>query len=132
MINIIKTSSILSLNLFILLTNIFIYIYNDETSVNYSIDLILGSITFYVTFIFQYYVLKLHFFRFSYLFFLVLGVFCKYIVFIGLLYLYTIIFKVSYWCIVAFLLSYLIQYLLLFINKKGTYDEWRNTSRKKI
>lgn len=123
MINIIKTSSILSLNLFILLTNIFIYIYNDETSVNYSIDLILGSITFYVTFIFQYYVLKLHFLRFSYFFFLVLGVFCKYIVFIGLLFLYLKILKVSYWCFIAFLLSYLVHNLLLLINKKGIYDE---------
>lgn len=123
MINIIKTSSILSLNLFILLSNIFLYIYNDETSITYSIDLILGSITFYVTFIFQYYVLKLHFFRFSYFFFLVLGVFCKYIVFIGLLFLYLKILKVSYWCFIAFMLSYLVHNLLLLINKKGIYDE---------
>lgn len=121
--SIIKISFIFTLNLVFFISNIFIYIFNDDNSLYYSVDLILGSITFYVTFIFQYYVLKLHFLRFSYFFFLVLGVFCKYIVFIGLLFLYLKILKVSYWCFIAFLLSYLVHNLLLLINKKGIYDE---------
>ena len=123
MISIIKISFIFTLNLVFFISNIFIYIFNDDNSLYYSVDLILGSIAFYVTFIFQYYVLKLHFLRFSYFFFLVLGVFCKYIVLIKLLLLYLKILKVSYWCFIAFLLSYLVHNLLLLINKKGIYDE---------